>query len=237
MRVDGRKEDQLRPIKITPDFLKQAYSSVLIEWGNTRVICSATVAYEVPQWMKNEKKKGGWITSEYQLLPTSTHTRVKRERNGLSGRTQEIQRLIGRSLRGACDLDKIDGVTIYIDCDVIDADGGTRCASITGAMIALKNALNKLVSEGKISPDAFIQNIAAVSVGIVEDKVLLDLCYEEDKSAEVDMNVVMCADGKIIEIQGTAEGKSFSRIQLDSMIDIAEKGLKEIFEIQKEFLV
>ncbi|MEI6054476.1 MAG: ribonuclease PH [Lentisphaerota bacterium] len=237
MRLDGRKEDQLRQIKIIPDFLKQAYSSVLIEWGNTRVICSATVAYEVPQWMKNEKKKGGWITSEYQLLPTSTHTRVKRERNGLSGRTQEIQRLIGRSLRGACDLEKIDGVTIYIDCDVIDADGGTRCASITGAMIALKNALNKLVAEGKVSPDAFIQNIAAVSVGIVEDKVLLDLCYEEDKSAEVDMNVVMGVDGKIIEIQGTAEGKSFSRTQLDSMIDIAEKGLREIFEMQKEFLV
>lgn len=235
MRVDGRKKDQLRPIKITPNFLKQAYSSVLIEWGNTRVICSATVAYEVPQWMKNEKKKGGWITSEYQLLPTSTHTRVKRERNGLSGRTQEIQRLVGRSLRGACDLEKIEGITIYIDCDVIDADGGTRCASITGAMIALKNALGKLVLEGKAPPDAFIQNIAAVSVGIVENKVLLDLCYEEDKSAEVDMNVVMGADGKIIEIQGTAEGKSFSRTELDSMVNVAEKGLKEIFEIQKMF--
>ncbi len=233
MRVDGRKVNQLRPIKIVPDFLKQAYSSVLIEWGNTRVLCSATVAYEVPQWMKNEKKKGGWITSEYQLLPTSTQTRVKRERNGLSGRTQEIQRLIGRSLRGACNLEKIDGITIYIDCDVIDADGGTRCASITGAMIALKKALDKLLSEGKISTDAFIQNIAAVSVGIVEGKILLDLCYEEDKSAEVDMNVVMGDDGKIIEIQGTAEGKSFSRSELDSMIDFAEKGVKEIFEIQK----
>lgn len=235
MRADERKEDQLRPIKIVPDFLKQAYSSVLIEWGNTRVICSATVAYEVPQWMKNEKKKGGWITSEYQLFPTSTHTRVKRERNGLSGRTQEIQRLIGRSLRGACDLEKLDGITIYIDCDVIDADGGTRCASITGAMIALKGALNKLVWEGKAPPDAFIQNIAAVSVGIVDGKILLDLCYEEDKSAEVDMNVVMGHDGKIIEIQGTAEGKAFSRSELDSMVNIAEKGLKEIFEMQKGF--
>jgi len=233
MRIDGRKEDQLRPMKIIPDFLKQAYSSVLIEWGNTRVICSATVAYEVPQWMKNEKKKGGWITSEYQLLPTSTQTRVKRERNGLSGRTQEIQRLIGRSLRGACDLEKIDGITIYIDCDVIDADGGTRCASVTGAMIALKNTLKKLTAEGKAPADAFIQNIAAVSVGIVDGKVLLDLCYEEDKSAEVDMNIVMSDDGKIIEIQGTAEGKSFSKKELDLMIDLAEKGLKEIFEIQK----
>lgn len=235
MRADSRTEDQLRPIKIIPDFLKQAYSSVLIEWGNTRVICSATVANEVPQWMKNEKKKGGWITSEYQLLPTSTQTRAKRERNGLSGRTQEIQRLIGRSLRGACDLEKIDGITIYIDCDVIDADGGTRCASVTGAMIALKNALAKLASEGKAPADAFIQNIAAVSVGIVDGRVLLDLCYEEDKSAEVDMNVVMSDDGKIIEIQGTAEGKSFSRTELDSMINLAEKGIKEIFEIQKKF--
>lgn len=233
MRMDGRREDQLRTIKIVPDFLKQAYSSVLIEWGNTRVICSATVAYEVPQWMKNEKKKGGWITGEYQLLPTSTHTRVKRERNGLSGRTQEIQRLIGRSLRGACDLEKIDGITIYIDCDVIDADGGTRCASITGAMIALKRALNKLHAQGKVPADAFTQDIAAVSIGIVDGKVLLDLCYEEDKDAQVDMNVVMGADGKIIEIQGTAEGKSFSRAELDAMVNIAEKGLKEIFEIQK----
>jgi ribonuclease PH len=234
MRTDGRKVDELRPIKIVPDFLKQAYSSVLIEWGKTRVICSATVAEEIPQWMKNEKKKGGWVTGEYQLLPTSTQQRVKRERNGLSGRTQEIQRLIGRSLRGACNTEKLDGLTIYIDCDVIDADGGTRCASITGSMIALKRALDKLIAAGRVDQSVFIQNVAAVSVGIVDGTPVLDLCYEEDKNADVDMNVVMSDDGKIIEIQGTAEGKSFTRSDLDSMLGLAEKGLKEIFEIQKK---
>ena len=235
MRQDGRQVNELRTIKVIPDFLKHSFSSVLIEWGNTRVLCSTTVTEEIPQWMKNEKKKGGWITGEYQLLPTSTQDRVRRERNGLSGRTQEIQRLIGRSLRGACNLEKLDGLTIYIDCDVIDADGGTRCASITGSMIALKKALGKLIKTGRIEPSAYIQDVAAVSVGIVNGAPMLDLCYLEDKTAEVDMNVVMSDDSKIIEIQGTAEGKSFTRSDLDSMLELAETGLNEIFQIQKQY--
>jgi len=236
MRTDGRSCNELREIRIIPNFLINAYGSVLIEWGNTRVICSATVADEIPQWMKNEKKKGGWITAEYSLLPTSTGTRVKRERNSISGRTQEIQRLIGRCVRGACNLEKLDGKSIYIDCDVIDADGGTRCASITGAMIALRIALAKLVNEGKAPADVLIKNIAAVSVGIIKGETLLDLCYTEDSSADVDMNVIMSEDGKIIELQGTAEGESFNRDELNNMLDSAEKGLKEIFKIQKKAL-
>ena len=236
MRTDGRNSNELRKIRITPNFLINAYGSVLIEWGKTRVICSATVADEIPQWMKNEKKKGGWITAEYSLLPASTETRVKRERNSISGRTQEIQRLIGRCVRGACNLEKLEGKSIYIDCDVIDADGGTRCASITGAMIALKIALAKLVSEDKAPADVLTKNIAAVSVGIIKGETLLDLCYTEDSSADVDMNVIMSEDGKIIELQGTAEGESFSRDELNNMLDSAEKGLKEIFGIQKNAL-
>ena len=236
VRADGRSRNELRKIRIIPNFLINAYGSVLIEWGNTRVICGATVADEIPQWMKNEKKKGGWITAEYSLLPTSTGARVKRERNSISGRTQEIQRLIGRCVRGACNLEKLEGKSIYIDCDVIDADGGTRCASITGAMIALRIALAKLVAEGKAPADVLIKSIAAVSVGIIKRETLLDLCYTEDSSADVDMNVVMSEDGKIIELQGTAEGESFSREELNNMLDSAEKGLKEIFKIQKKAL-
>lgn len=229
MRADGRSNNELREIRIIPNFLINAYGSVLIEWGKTRVICSATVIEEIPQWMKNEKKKGGWITAEYSLLPTSTETRIRREKNAISGRTQEIQRLIGRCIRGACNLEKLEGKTIYIDCDVIDADGGTRCASITGAMIALRIALAKLVAEGKAPADVLIKNIAAVSVGIIKGETLLDLSYAEDSSADVDMNVIMSEDGKIIELQGTAEGESFSRDELNKMLDSAEKGLKVIF--------
>jgi ribonuclease PH len=187
--------------------------------------------------MKNEKIKGGWITAEYGLLPTSTETRVKRERTSISGRTQEIQRLIGRCIRGACNLEKLEGKTIYIDCDVIDADGGTRCASITGAMVALRIALAKLISESKAPSDVLIKNIAAVSVGIIKGEILLDLSYTEDSSADVDMNIIMGEDGKIIELQGTAEGESFSKEELNKMLDSAEKGLKEIFEIQKNVLM
>jgi len=237
MRTDGRSNNELRRISIIPNFLLNAYGSVFIEWGKTRVICSATVADEIPQWMKNEKIKGGWITAEYGLLPTSTETRVKRERTSISGRTQEIQRLIGRCIRGACNLEKLEGKTIYIDCDVIDADGGTRCASITGAMVALRIALAKLISESKAPSDVLIKNIAAVSVGIIKGEILLDLSYTEDSSADVDMNIIMGEDGKIIELQGTAEGESFSKEELNKMLDSAEKGLKEIFEIQKNVLM
>ena len=233
MREDGRKNDELRKIIITPDYLKHPTGSVLIEFGNTRVICCATIADEIPGWMRAQNVKGGWITSEYQLLPTSTGERVKRERKGVSGRTQEIQRLIGRSLRAACDLEKIPGKTIYIDCDVIDADGGTRCASISGAMVALNIAVKRLLKEGVLKENPIKANIAAVSVGILDDVSMLDLCYSEDSTAEVDMNVVMTSSGEFVEVQGTAEGKTFSRKQMDQMLDLAVKGNNEIFKIQE----
>jgi ribonuclease PH len=236
MRIDARKQDELRPIKITPGYLHHPTGSVLIECGLTRVICSATVADEVPPWMRAQKIKGGWITAEYQLLPTSTHERVKRERKGVSGRTQEIQRLIGRSLRASCDLSKLEGKTIYIDCDVLDADGGTRCASISGAMVALRIAINKLLVNGSIKEDPIINNIAAVSVGVIDDTAILDLCYSEDCGAEVDMNIIMTDKNEFVEIQGTAEWKTFTRNKMNEMLDIAEKGINNIFKVQEDVI-
>ena len=232
MRSDKRANNELREIHITPNYLKNPTGSVLIEVGNTRVICCATVADEVPGWMRAQNVKGGWLTAEYQLLPTSTSERVRRERKGASGRTQEIQRLIGRSLRAACDLNKIPGKTIYIDCDVIDADGGTRCASISGAMIALKIAVEKLLAEGRITEDPIVTDIAAVSVGVLKGEAILDLCYSEDSNAEVDMNIIMTSEGEFVEVQGTAEGKTFSRGQMNEMLDLAVKGNTEIIKIQ-----
>ncbi len=232
MRSDSRKFDELRPIKITPNYLQHPTGSVLIECGMTRVICSATIANEVPQWMRAQKIKGGWITAEYSLLPTSTHDRVKRERKGISGRTQEIQRLIGRSLRASCDLSKLDGKTVYIDCDVLDADGGTRCASISGAMVALRMAIETLIKSGELEENPLENNIAAVSIGLLKSDIALDLCYSEDCSAEVDMNIIMSDKFEFVEIQGTAEGKTFTRSQMNEMLDIAEKGIREIFNAQ-----
>ena len=236
MRIDGRKQDELRPIKITPDYLHHPTGSVLIECGLTRVICSATVVNEVPPWMRAQKVKGGWLTAEYQLLPTSTHERVRRERKGVSGRTQEIQRLIGRSLRASCDLSKLDGKTIYIDCDVLDADGGTRCASISGAMVALRIALKKLLANGEIKENPLNNSIAAVSIGVHENDVLLDLCYTEDCSAEVDMNIIMTDRNEFVEVQGTAEGKTFTRNKMNDMFDIAEKGINNIFKTVNDII-
>ncbi len=236
MRIDGRKAGQLRPVRITPGFLKHPAGSALIEFGNTRVICSASVIEEVPPWMRAQKVSGGWITGEYQMIPASTHDRSKRETNHPSGRTQEIQRLIGRSLRGAVDLDKLGPRTIYIDCEVIDADGGTRCASITGGMVAMQMAIKKLVRDGKLSANPVKSNIAAVSVGIYKGEVLLDLCYEEDSNAEVDMNLVMTDEGRIVELQATGEESTFSKKELDSMRRVAEKGIKKLFELQKKAL-
>lgn len=236
MRIDGRKAGQLRPVKITPGFLKHPAGSALIEFGNTRVICSASVIEEVPPWMRAQKVSGGWITGEYQMIPASTHDRSKRETNHPSGRTQEIQRLIGRSLRGAVDLDKLGPRTIYIDCEVIDADGGTRCASITGGMVAMQMAIRKLMANGKLSSNPVKTNIAAVSVGIFKGEVLLDLCYEEDSNAEVDMNLVMTDQGRIVELQATGEESTFSKKELDSMRRVAEKGIKKLFELQRKAL-
>jgi ribonuclease PH len=236
MRIDGRKSGQLRPVKITPGFLKHPAGSALIEFGNTRVICSASVIEEVPPWMRAQKVSGGWITGEYQMIPASTHDRSKRETNHPSGRTQEIQRLIGRSLRGAVDLQKLGPRTIYIDCEVIDADGGTRCASITGGMVALQMAIKKLIRDGKLSVNPVKTNIAAVSVGIFKGEVILDLCYEEDSNADVDMNLVMTDEGRIVELQATGEESTFSKKELDSMRRVAEKGIKKLFELQRRAL-
>ncbi|MFA6567885.1 MAG: ribonuclease PH [Victivallales bacterium] len=236
MRIDGRKSGQLRPVKITPGFLKHPAGSALIGFGNTRVICSASVAEEVPSWMRAQKVSGGWITGEYQMIPASTHDRSRRETSHPSGRTQEIQRLIGRSLRGAVDLERLGPRTIYIDCEVIDADGGTRCASITGGMVALQMAIKKLIRDGKLSANPVKSNIAAVSVGIFKGEVLLDLCYEEDSNADVDMNLVMTDGGRIVEIQATGEESTFSKKELDAMRRVAEKGIKKLFELQRRAL-
>ncbi|NOY75227.1 MAG: ribonuclease PH [Kiritimatiellaeota bacterium] len=229
-RIDGRKSDELRGFKLTPGFQKHPAGSVLVEFGNTRVICAASIIEDVPPWMKRDGKQGGWLTAEYQMLPSSTNTRSRRERkSGPSGRTQEIQRLIGRSIRAAVDLERIGPRTIQIDCDVLDADGGTRCASITGGMVALRMAVDLLLESGDLDTDPIVARIAAVSVGIVDGEPILDLCYQEDSRADVDMNVVMTDAGKIIELQATAEGAVFSREELDAMLALAEKGVGELF--------
>jgi len=230
-------KNELRPVNITPGFQKSPAGSVLIECGNTRVICAASVLEEVPPWMKSQKVSGGWVTAEYQMLPSSTSTRSRREnKSGPKRRSQEIQRLIGRSLRGAVDMQKLGPRTIHIDCDVLDADGGTRCASITGGMIALNLAVKSLMEKGILTENPVIANIAAVSVGIVDGAPVLDLCYIEDVKADVDMNVVMSEDGKLIEVQATAEGEAFSRKELDELLNLAEKGIKELLLKQKEIV-
>lgn len=236
IRIDRRQVDQLRPIKITPGFIGNAEGSALVECGNTRIICTASVEDKVPVFLRGSGK--GWITAEYGMLPRSTGTRMIREssRGKLSGRTQEIQRLIGRALRAVVDLESLGERTIWIDCDVIQADGGTRTASITGAFISLAYALSSLIIAGKLDKPVLLDTVAAVSVGIVEGVPLLDLCYVEDSSADVDMNVIMTGDLKLVEIQGTAEGNSFDRQELDRLLDLAEKGIGEIVAVQSRLV-
>ncbi len=231
MRADGRKNDEIRPIKITKDFIKNADGSVLIELGNTRVICTASIENKVPPFLKDQKR--GWVTAEYSMLPRSTPVRMLRESTAgrVGGRTHEIQRLIGRALRAVVDLEKIGERTIWIDCDVIEADGGTRTASITGGFIALREAINKAMQAGMISENPIKDTLAAISVGIVSGEPRLDLCYAEDSQAEVDMNVVMTGSGKFIEIQGTAEIMPFSKENLLQLVSLAEKGIREILRI------
>jgi len=237
-RLDGRAPDELRKLKITPGFLSHPLGSALIAVGGTRVVCAASVENKVPPWMKAQKVSGGWLTCEYGMLPASTHDRMKREAsNGKQGgRTVEIQRLIGRSLRAAVDLEALGEHTVYLDCDVIDADGGTRCAGITGASVAAALALHTPWAREHFAGVVFKELVAAVSVGIVAGVPMLDLNYREDSSAEVDMNVVMTESGKLIEIQGTAEGAPFSRRQLGELLDLAESGLRQIFAIQRAAL-
>lgn len=235
-RSDQRSPEQLRPVKITPDFITTAEGSTLIEVGNTRVICTASIEEAVPQFMRNTGK--GWISSEYSMLPRSTLTRTPREasKGRQGGRTHEIQRLIGRSLRAVTDLIKLGERTIWIDCDVIQADGGTRTASITGAFVALGLALEKLVEAGTLAAVPLKDFVAAVSVGIVEGEILLDLCYEEDSRADVDMNFVMTATGKLVEVQATAEHQVFDDAQLAKMIGLARRGVHELIAKQQMLL-
>ena len=235
-RSDNRTPEQLRPVKISPDFISTAEGSALIEIGNTRVICTASVEETVPAWMRNSGK--GWVTSEYGMIPRSTLTRTPREaaKGRQSGRSQEIQRLIGRSLRAVTDLIKLGERTVWIDCDVIQADGGTRTASITGSFVALALAVGKLVEAGTIAASPLRDCVAAISAGVVDGEVMLDLAYEEDSRAEVDMNFVMTGTGEIVEIQATAEHQPFDGSQLARMIDFATKGVKDLIARQREIV-
>lgn len=226
-RCNGRDNKCLRNFKFTKDYTKHAIASVLVEFGDTKVIVTATVDEGKPKWMDRDDKRG-WVTAEYSLLPTATHTRCQRERSKISGRTQEIQRLIGRSLRSCVDLSKLGERTITIDADVIQADGGTRCASICGGYIALETAVNKLIEKGLIQESPILEPIAAVSVGLIDDEVKLDLDYSEDSHAQVDSNVVMTKSGKIIEFQTTAEGNPFEKSQLDEIYETAKKAIEAI---------
>ena len=235
-RTDDRRPDQGRPLTITPRFLRDAYGSVLIETGHTKVICAATVEDRVPPWLKGKGK--GWVTAEYGMLPRSSSERIPREsvRGKVSGRTQEIQRLIGRSLRAVIDLDKLGERTVWIDCDVMQADGGTRTASISGAFVALALALQHARDQGSLKGDPIRDHVAAISVGVVEGVPLLDLDYVEDSGAEVDMNIVMTGAGEYVEIQGTAESQPFSGDALQELLDLAGKGVARIVQAQRDVL-
>ncbi|OGT30575.1 MAG: ribonuclease PH [Gammaproteobacteria bacterium RIFCSPHIGHO2_12_FULL_35_23] len=236
MRAHNRLNDQLRNIKINRHYTKHAEGSVLIEFGDTKVLCNASIERAVPKFLKD--KHQGWVTAEYSMLPRATHERNLREitKGSLSGRTMEIQRLIGRSLRAAVDLALLNEFTITLDCDVIQADGGTRTASITGACIALYDAIQWLITNNKIKSNPFKQFIAAVSIGIYQQQVLLDLDYVEDSNAETDMNVVVNETEGLIEIQGTAESKPFSTSQFNEMLDLAQLGIKQLIQLQKQVL-
>jgi ribonuclease PH len=236
MRTDGRKPRQLRPLTITPGYLKTADGSVLIEVGDTKVICTAKLEERVPQFLRNSGK--GWITAEYGMLPGSSQVRIGREasRGKVGGRTHEIQRLVGRSLRVIADLKRLGEKTIWVDCDVIQADGGTRTASITGAYVALREAVAAWLAKGILAADPIKDSVAAVSVGIIDGKVFLDLSYEEDSRADVDMNFVMTGSGKFVEVQGTAESAPFTGKQMERMTEIAQEGIRELLKAQKKVL-
>lgn len=235
-RIDGREPAALRPVRITRNYTKHAEGSVLIEVGDTKVICTASVEDRPPQFLKGEGK--GWVTAEYGMLPRATGVRTHREaaRGKIGGRTYEIQRLIGRSLRAVVDLAALGERTVWIDCDVIQADGGTRTASITGAFVAMVDALDKLREQGAISRMPVRDFIAATSVGRLEDEIVLDLCYEEDSAAEVDMNIAMTGSGRFVEVQGTGEEASFTRQEMNYMINLASQGISELISCQKEAL-
>lgn len=235
-RIDGRQNDEIRPVKITRNYLKHAEGSVLIEMGDTKVICTASVDDKVPPFVKGTGK--GWVTSEYGMLPRSTEVRKAREstKGKVDGRTMEIQRLIGRALRSIVDLEKLGEMTIFIDCDVIQADGGTRTASITGAFVALVDAFNKLAEQGKLGGIPVTGYIAAISAGIKDGKAILDLNYAEDSTCQVDMNLVMTDKGQFVEIQGTGEESPFSKEELNTLLVLGEKGIRELIGVQRQVL-
>jgi ribonuclease PH len=235
-RADGRPADALRPVSIERGFIPHAEGSVLIRVGNTHVICTASVEERVPAWLRGQGK--GWVTAEYAMLPRATHDRTPREaaRGKLSGRTQEIQRMIGRSLRAITDLALLGERTVWIDCDVIRADGGTRTASVTGAFVALCDAVRTLQGQGRLARNPISDYLGAVSVGIVDDAYMLDLCYSEDARAQVDMNFIITGKGELVEIQGTAEDTPFPRAGLDAMIALAERGVTELVDVQRKVL-
>jgi ribonuclease PH len=235
-RSGTRAADQLRPVRLTRGFTVHAEGSVLVEFGATRVLCTASVEEKVPPHKRGSGQ--GWVTAEYGMLPRSTHTRSDREaaRGKQSGRTQEIQRLIGRSMRAVFDLSKLGERTIQLDCDVLQADGGTRTASITGAYVAAHDAVTRLIADGKLAQSPIIAQVAAISVGMADGVALLDLDYQEDSSCDTDMNVVMTGAGHFVEVQGTAEGVAFSRTQMDMMLSLAEKGIVELMELQRACL-
>ncbi len=236
LRHDGRRPDDLRPLRLTRDYTELAAGSVLVELGRTKVLCTASVGEDVPRWLRGTGR--GWVTAEYSLLPGSSAERVPREaaRGRQSGRTQEIQRLIGRSLRAVCDLRAMPEVEVVLDCDVLQADGSTRTASISGAYVALHDALTRLMAKGAIAHHPLGEPCAAVSAGIVGGRCLLDLDYSEDSAAEVDMNVVMTASGRFVEVQGTAEGIPFERTELDELLDLARSGIAEVVAAQQALI-
>jgi len=238
LRADRRDANQLRPLRFQNHIAPHAAGSTLIEWGNTRVICGVTVEETVPRWMKEQSVKGGWLTAEYSMLPYSTLERKPRDisKGRLDGRTVEIQRLIGRSLRAVIDLARLGQNTLWLDCDVLQADGGTRTASITGAYLAARLAVQKLLDAKKIAENPLTDSIAAVSAGLYQGRELLDLAYVEDKDAEVDFNVVMTGQGRFVEVQGSGEEATFSQEQLTSLIALAQKGLKDLAALQTAFL-
>ena len=237
-RVDGRALDQLRPLHFQNGIAPNASGSTLIEWGRTRVICGVTIEETVPRWMKEQNVTGGWITAEYSMLPYSTLTRKPRDisKGKIDGRSQEIQRLIGRAMRAAIDLEKIGSRTIWLDCDVLQADGGTRTAAITGSYVALSLAVASLRREGKLASELILKPVAAVSVGIVQGHALLDLSYVEDVAASVDMNLVMNAEGEYIELQGTGEEASYTEKQLAAMLALGKSGISQLLQRQQEAL-
>ena len=237
-RADGRSPDQLRPVRFQNNIAPYATGSTLIEWGNTRVISGVTIEESVPRWMKEQGVTGGWITAEYSMLPYSTLQRKQRDitKGKIDGRSQEIQRLIGRAMRAALDLEKLGTRTIWVDCDVLQADGGTRTAAVTGAFVALSLAIRKLLATGKLAADPIRHAIAAVSVGILEKRALLDLCYTEDAAAEVDLNLVVNSAGEFIELQGTGEEATFSETQLAEMLALGKGGVGELLALQQAAL-